>query len=93
MCEFGMGDVNGVVSPMPLSEDTYRQLLAAAGWKITYLGTTTYTVSISVAKGPNGDSEVMEPLIAPLRAVEPFLVDGRVDLPFWEIHATREDSK
>jgi hypothetical protein len=33
----------------------------------------------------------MEPLLERLRIVEPWLVNGRMHMPFWEVHATRVD--
>lgn len=96
MYEFGCHNVNGIVSPAGIPEDTFRKLLPQTGWKITYLGTTTYLGTVSVTAMERLDAgeeanEMFSKMLAPLRAVEPFLVDGRVHYPFWEVHATRVD--
>jgi hypothetical protein len=78
-----------------LSEDDFRQVLPAGGWEITYLGTTTYQVNMSVeafemmtARNPDLADRV-ESVLERFRAMEPWLVNGRVHAPFWEVHATR----
>ena len=70
---------------------------AAGDWEITYLGPTTYQGNISIetfemmaARNPDMVEE-MNPLLERLRVIEPWLVDGRVHMPFWEMHATRVD--
>lgn len=95
MYEFGAHNVNGFKMPRSLSADDFRQVLPDAGWEITYLGTTTYQGNISVevfemmaARNPDM-AEDMGPLLERLRVIEPWLVDGRVHMPFWEVHATR----
>lgn len=97
MYEFGAHNVNGFKMPRSLSADDFRQVLPDAGWEITYLGTTTYQGNISVevfemmaARNPDM-AEDMGPLLERLRVIEPWLVDGRVHMPFWEVHATRVD--
>ena len=89
--------VNGFQMPRGLSEDDFRQVLPAGGWEITYLGPTTYQGNVSVeafetmaARIPDMADE-MKPLLERLRVIEPWLVDGRVHMPFWEVHATRVD--
>ena len=42
------------------------------------------------ARNPDMADE-MNPLLERLRVIEPWLVDGRVHMPFWEMHATRAD--
>jgi SAM-dependent methyltransferase len=97
MFEFGAHNVNGFTMPRSLSEDDFRQVLPAGGWEITYLGTTTYQVNLSVeafemmtARNPDLADRV-EPVLERFRAMEPWLVNGRVHAPFWEVHATRAD--
>ncbi len=97
MFEFGQHDVNGFTMMRSLSEDDFRQVLPAGGWEITYLGPTTYLVNMSVeqiqmmaARNPDMGEQV-ESLLERFRAMEPWLVDGRVHAPFWEVHATRVD--
>lgn len=94
MYEFGCHNVNGIVSPAGIPADTFESLMSQTGWQLSYLGTTTYigTVAATAMDTANASAEVREMLdkmVAPLRAVEPFLVDGRVHYPFWEVHATR----
>jgi SAM-dependent methyltransferase len=97
MFEFGDHDVNGFKMLRSLSEDDFRQVLPVGGWEITYLGTTTYQVNISAesiaitaARNPDMADEAQK-LLERFRAMEPWLVNGRVHAPFWEVHATRVD--
>lgn len=93
MFEFGCHNVNGIVSPMGIPEETFWRLLPETGWQTTYLGTTTYVGTISVTameQVSRGDGDAInDAMFAPLRAIEPFLVNGRVHFPFWEVHARR----
>lgn len=97
MYEFGEHNVNGFKMPRSMSADDFRGVLPDAGWEITYLGTTTYQGNVSVevfetmaARNPDM-SDQMGPLLERLRVIEPWLVEGRVHMPFWEVHATRID--
>src|SRR3984893_10833592 len=97
MFEFGAHNVNGFRMPRSLSEDDFRQVLPAGGWEITYLGPTTYQGNVSVktfemmaARNPD-TADQMHPLLERLRVIGPWLVVGRVHMPFWEVHATRVD--
>ncbi len=97
MYEFGSHNVNGLSMPRGLSEDDIRGALPAGGWEINYLGPTTYQGNVSVeafetmaARVPEFGDE-MKPLLERLRIIEPWLIDGRAHLPFWEVHATRVD--
>jgi SAM-dependent methyltransferase len=97
MFEFGKHDVNGFTMLRSLSEDDFGQVLPLGGWEITYLGTTTYQVNMSAetiemmaARNPDM-AEHAESLLERFRAMEPWLVNGRVHAPFWEVHATRAD--
>jgi len=97
MFEFGEHDVNGFKMMRSLSEDDFRQVLPLGGWEITYLGTTTYQVNLSVqaiemmaARNPDMADQV-QTLLERFRVMEPWLVNGRVHAPFWEVHATRVD--
>ncbi len=97
MFEFGEHNVNGFVMPRSLSEDDFRQVLPLGGWEITYLGTTTYQVNMSIetleamAKRNPDMADRVEPIMERFRVMEPWLVDGRLHAPFWEVHATRTD--
>ena len=97
MFEFGEHNVNGFVMPRSLSEDDFRQVLPLGGWEITYLGTTTYQVNMSIetleamAKRNPDMADRVEPIMERFRVMEPWLVDGRLHAPFWEVHAIRTD--
>jgi SAM-dependent methyltransferase len=97
MFEFGEHDVNGFRMPRSLSEVDFRQVLPLGGWELTYLGTTTYQVNMSLetleemAKRNPDMADRIEPLIERFRVMEPWLVNGRLHAPFWEAHATRVD--
>jgi SAM-dependent methyltransferase len=98
MYEFGEHDVNGFKMPRSLSEDDFRHVFPQAGWEITYLGPTTFQANASVVEtfemmvAHNPDlAEKMKPLLQRLRVMKPWLTDGRVHLPFWEMHAARVD--
>jgi SAM-dependent methyltransferase len=97
MFEFGKHDVNGFTMLRSLSENDFRDVLPAAGWEITYLGTTTYQVNMSAetiemmaARNPDMADQVQD-MLARFHAMEPWLVGGRLHAPFWEVHATRVD--
>jgi len=97
MFEFGEHDVNGFTMMWSLSESDFRDVLPHGGWEITYLGPTTYLVNMSAeqiemmaARNP-AMAEQAQSLLERFRAMEPWLVNGRVHAPFWEVHATRVD--
>jgi hypothetical protein len=97
MFEFGEGNVNGFKMMRSLSEADFRDVLPAGGWEISYLGATTYQVNMSAetielmaARNPDM-AEQSKSLLERFRAMEPWLVNGRVHAPFWEVHATRVD--
>ncbi|OCB10037.1 methyltransferase [Mycolicibacterium porcinum] len=97
MYEFGEHNVNGFKMPRSMTADDFLEVLPGGGWDITYLGTTTYQGNVSVevfetmaARNPDM-ADQMAPVLERLRVIEPWLVDGRVHMPFWEVHATRVD--
>jgi SAM-dependent methyltransferase len=97
MFEFGEHNVNGFKMLRSLSEKDFRDVLPLGGWEITYLGTTTYQVNMSAetiemmaARNPDMADQV-EDMLARFRAMEPWLVNGRLHAPFWEVHATRAE--
>lgn len=97
MFEFGIGNVNGFHMPRSLSENDFREVFPDAGWEITYLGQTTYQVNMTsqnfdrmLARSPEM-AEKIKPMADRFRTIEPWLTDGRVYAPFWEVHATRLD--
>jgi SAM-dependent methyltransferase len=97
MFEFGEHNVNGFSMPRSLSEDDFRQVLPLGGWEITYLGTTTYQVNMSLetleemAKRNPDMADRVKPMMERFRIMEPWLTNGRLHAPFWEVHATRAD--
>ncbi|MGO9158138.1 class I SAM-dependent methyltransferase [Mycobacterium sp.] len=97
MFEFGEHDVNGFKMLRSLSESDFHDVLPVAGWEITYLGRTAYQVNMSAktiemmaARNTDMAAEAQK-LLERFRAMEPWLVNGRVHAPFWEVHATRVD--
>jgi SAM-dependent methyltransferase len=95
MFEFAPHNVNGFSMPRSLSEDDFLEPLSAGGWEITYIGPTTYQGNVSLetfemmaARNPDM-ADQFQPLRERLQIIEPWLVNGRVHMPFWEVHATR----
>ncbi|OBG92616.1 methyltransferase [Mycobacterium sp. E3251] len=97
MFEFGEHNVNGFKMLRTLSDKAFRDVLPLGGWEITYLGPTTYLVNMSVeqiemmAARNREMADQIEELLEQFRLMEPWLVNGRVHAPFWEVHATRVD--
>ena len=102
---FSDGNVNGIVAPMgSVPEANLRDTLTANGWRIDFLGPTTYLAS---AAGFGDRDEDIPPAMAeqmPPEALEQMqdvrarfstiadLLDGdRVHLPFTVVHAHRVD--
>jgi hypothetical protein len=75
MYGFGPGTVNGVHNHL-LEEPDYETVLPAAGFTISYVGSTTYQLV----------AEDYRPLCP---ACPRELPDGRMHIPVTEIHATR----
>ncbi|RAU95893.1 class I SAM-dependent methyltransferase [Mycobacterium colombiense] len=97
MYEFGEHNVNGFKMLRSLSENDFRDVLPDGGWEITYLGTTTYRVNVSVesieamAQRNPDIADQAEKLLERFRVIEPWLEGQRAHAPFWEVHATRVD--
>jgi SAM-dependent methyltransferase len=101
---FSDGNVNGVIAPMgAVPESNIRDTLTANGWRIDFLGPTTYLAN-AVGFGAGDDfPEVMAEQLPPealehMRAVAArvariadLLDDNRVHLPFTVVHAHRVD--
>lgn len=102
---FSDGNVNGIVAPMgSVPESNLRDTLTANGWRIDFLGPTTYLATTAGFGDPDED---VAPLMAeqlPPEALEQMkdmrarfstiadLLDGdRVHLPFTVVHAHRVD--
>jgi SAM-dependent methyltransferase len=96
MLEMGCHNVNGLQFD-GLSADNFNRVLPAAGWRIDYLGTTTYQNRLSaesianmLGSGGRPDlAERMKPIQEQLRVIGPLLVDHLVHLPAWIVAATR----
>jgi SAM-dependent methyltransferase len=99
MFEVGRHNVNGL-QPEGLPAENFDRVLSAAGWRIDYLGTTTYQATFSpetfayLSKEMSGDSgwaERMKPMQEQLQIIAPLLKNNRVHLPVWAVTATRLD--
>jgi SAM-dependent methyltransferase len=102
---FSEGNVNGLIAPMGhVPESNLRDILTANGWRIDFLGPTTYlgnSVGFRSADDafPKAMAEQMPPeALEQMRQVtERFakiaelLEDDRVHLPFTVVHAHRVD--
>jgi SAM-dependent methyltransferase len=102
---FSGGNINGVIAPMgAVPESNIRNTLAANGWRINFLGPTTYLGNGGALGG--GVDEIPAPIreqMAPqqleqMRAVTdryatiaPLLDGDRVYMPFTVVHAERVD--
>ncbi len=98
MFEFGRHNVNGFrIEGLPA--ENFERVLPAAGWRIDYLGTTTYQANfdpdtfaaMSAATGRPDMAERFKPLQEQLRVLGPLLENHRVHMPFWAVAATRLD--
>jgi SAM-dependent methyltransferase len=101
---FSDGNINGVIAPMgSVPESDLRDTLTANGWRIDFLGPTTY-LGNAVAFGggrelPKAITEQMPPealeqmraVAARFEKIADLLDDGRVYLPFTVVHAHRVD--
>jgi SAM-dependent methyltransferase len=98
MFEFGRHNVNGVHFN-GLAADNFERVLRPSGWRIDYLGTTTYQANLSpeiIANmsqvcGRQDLADRMKPLQDQLRVIAPLLEDHRIHMPFWAVAATRVD--
>lgn len=102
---FSDGNVNGVVAPRAaVPEDNIRDTLTANGWRVDFLGPTTFVANTSSFAGdPNNVPEEMRRQMPPeqleqmqeiakrFAAIVPLLDGDRVHLPLNVVHATRVD--
>ena len=106
LCCFSDANINGVIAPTAaVSEANIRDTLTANGWRIDFLGPTTY-LGNAVSFGTDADAlpqQLTDQL--PPEAVEQMRQtrerfakigelladDGRVHLPFTVVHAHRVD--
>ena len=102
---FSDGTVNGVLAPRAaVTEQNIRDTLTANGWRIEFLGPTTYLANTSsFALNPNNMPEQMRQQMPPeqleqiqevakrLAVIVPLLDDDRLHLPVTVVHAVRVD--
>jgi SAM-dependent methyltransferase len=100
MFEFSPDNVNGL-QWTAVPADNFERVLGASGWRIDYLGSTTYQARFlketfdamkTFASEQQGEIlERMRPLVHRLGVIDPLLEDHRVHLPVWSVVATRLD--
>ncbi len=102
---FSDGNINGVVAPAPMGsvpESNIRDTLTANGWRIDFLGPTTYLASaggfntddipkVMAEQMPPEAVEHMKDVAARFERIADLLDDNRVHLPFTVVHAHRVD--
>ena len=102
---FSGASINGVIMPMrAVPEDNIRDTLTANGWRIEFLGPTTYlgnTVGFNrdvdalpqqvVDQMPHETIEQMRRMSERFARVADLIEDGLVHLPFTVVHAHRVD--
>ena len=101
---FSDGNVNGVIAPMgAVPEANIRDTLTANGWRIDFLGPTTYLANAVGFEGNDEFGKVMAEQMPPeavehirevaarFERIADLLDDGRVHLPFTVVHAHRVD--
>jgi SAM-dependent methyltransferase len=102
---FSNGNVNGVTAPFgAVPESNIRDTLTANGWRISFLGPTTYLANTSAFTGDVDDFpeqmreqmppealEQMREMTARFATITALLDDDRVHLPFHVVHADRVD--
>ena len=98
MFEFGLHSVNGLHWP-GLPADNFKRVLSASGWRIDYLGTSTYLGTFSsemLAALPEVNSnpkwgEAIRNTQDQIEAIDPLVEGHRLYLPVWAVHASRID--
>lgn len=101
MFEFGCHNVNGI-QWMGLPAENFERVLGAGGWRLDYLGTSTYQARFGpetmanmqrLGAGADSDnwSQRMKPLQDRLAVIGPLLNDHLVHMPVWAVAATRLD--
>jgi SAM-dependent methyltransferase len=104
---FAAGNVNGMIAPRDaVPESNIRDTLTANGWRIDFLGPTTYLGNAAGFRGFGADDEIPKAIAEqmPPQALEQMrevterfakiaemLDDDRVYLPFTVVHAHRVD--
>ncbi|KZS72748.1 methyltransferase [Mycobacterium kansasii] len=100
MFEFSPHNVNGI-QWAGIPADNFDRVLGAGGWRVDYLGATTYqarflpqtfdAMTKVVSESQDEMLERMRPLMQQLNVLQPLLQDHRVHLPVWAVVATRLD--
>ena len=100
MFEFSPHNVNGL-QWTAIPADNFERVLGASGWRIDYLGATTYQARFlketfdamkTLASEQQGEIlQRMRPLVHRLGVIDPLLEDHWVHLPVWSVAATRLD--
>jgi SAM-dependent methyltransferase len=101
---FSDGNVNGLTAPMGhVPESNLRDILTANGWRIDFLGPTTYLGNTAgfrsaddafpkaMAEMPPEALEQMRQVAERFAKIAELLEDDRVYLPFTVVHAHRVD--
>ncbi len=100
---FSGDNVNGVIAPMEaVTEADIRDTLGNTGWRIGFLGPTTFVGNASGFTGsfgalpeavlqqmPRGQAEQMRSMAERMATILPLIDDGRIHLPCNVVHATR----
>ncbi|VBA47391.1 tRNA 5-carboxymethoxyuridine methyltransferase [Mycobacterium pseudokansasii] len=100
MFEFSPHNVNGI-QWAGIPADNFDRVLGASGWRVDYLGGTTYqarflpktfdAMTKVVSESQDEMLERMRPLMQQLNVLQPLLQDHRVHIPVWSVVATRRD--
>ena len=100
MFEFSPHNVNGL-QWAGIPADNFERVLGAGGWRIDYLGGTTYqarflpetfeAMKTIVSEHQDEVLERMQPIMRQLSVLDPLLEDHRVHFPVWSVVATRLD--
>lgn len=96
MFEFGTQNVNGWIWN-GLPAEHFRAALPAAGWRVDYLGPTTYQATFTAetfARMAQAQEQAdwrkrLAAVEERFAVIEPLLEHHRVHLPFWMVHASR----
>jgi SAM-dependent methyltransferase len=100
---FSQDNINGVTAPMgAVPEGVVRDTLTRNGWRVDFLGPTTYLGNAAgfcgnseeppaelLARMPPERIEQMHQMRERMTAILPLIEDDRVHLPFTVVHATR----
>ncbi|WP_028476817.1 class I SAM-dependent methyltransferase [Nocardia sp. CNY236] len=93
--EFGRHNVNGVQLP-GLSAESFERVLPASGWRVDYIGTTTYQDRLVpefftwlFQQSEHEWASTMAPVRDQLHVIGPLLENHLVHIPCWAVHATR----